>query len=102
MLINNTERKKQFSPSRVEFVVDYEHCHQGPDKPSQSHGGAERRALSDISQYRAGQDTGELYTAMGPGGWIFRKQNLCTDKPIKKQVPNIMVRPGVGGGHDIA
>ena len=94
----NTERKKQFSPSRVEFVVDYEHCHQGPDNPSQSHGGAERRALSDISQYRAGQDTGELYTAMGPGGSIFRKQNLCTDKPIKKQVPNIMVRPGVGGG----
>ena len=30
--------------------------------------GDQRRALSDISQYRAGQDTGELYTAMGPGG----------------------------------
>ena len=29
--------------------------------------GGDRRALSDISQYR-GQDTGELYTAMGPGG----------------------------------
>ena len=29
--------------------------------------GGDRRALSDISQYR-GQETGELYTAMGPGG----------------------------------
>ena len=33
----------------------------------QQRGVGDRRALSDISQYR-GQDTGELYTAMGPGG----------------------------------
>ena len=115
----NTERKKQFPPSRVEFVVDIDNEHWKKEKVSSFMSWVccwlwtlpagpwqaititwRSRATSSLRHLPIQSWSGYWGTLYSHGAWRFDilKTKSLYWQADKKQVPNITVRPGVGGG----